>query len=71
VLISGPLYRAINWLPLAALSLCIMALAGIAILVIARMPIRGLRDDGVGLKGYEKQKDVEMEATAPTNEAEK
>jgi hypothetical protein len=48
-----------------------MALAGIAILVIARMPIRGLRDDGVGLKGYEKQKDVEMEATAPTNEAEK
>jgi hypothetical protein len=48
-----------------------MALAGIVILVVARVPIRGLRDDGVGLKGYEKQKDVEMEATpaaAPTNE---
>lgn len=66
VLISGPLYKAIDWLPIAALSLCIIGLAAVAILAIWRLPLRGLRDDGVGYKGYKKQKDqaeVEMEDT--------
>ena len=66
MLISGPLYRAINWLPLAGLALCIMGLAAISILAIARLPIRGMRDDGVGLKGYKKQKDEEV-AMEPKN----
>ncbi|KAI9004982.1 major facilitator superfamily domain-containing protein [Hyaloraphidium curvatum] len=57
VLISGPLYQAIHWLPLAGLALCLIGLAAIAILAVARLPIRGLRDGGMSAMDYKPQTD--------------
>lgn len=60
-LISAPLYRGIDWAPICAISMALMGLAAISMLAVTRLPLRGLRDDNVGLKGYERQpKDEEV-----------
>ncbi|KXS14042.1 MFS general substrate transporter [Gonapodya prolifera JEL478] len=55
-----PLYRTINWVPLAILGVAIIGLTVSIILAIMRLPIRGLIDDVHGLKGYKREeKDTE------------
>ncbi|KAI9015963.1 major facilitator superfamily domain-containing protein [Hyaloraphidium curvatum] len=60
-IVAAPLYKAVSWTTIAAISCCMIGLAAVSILAIARLPMRGLRDDLFGVKGYVRQpKDEEI-----------
>lgn len=70
-LISAPLYRAVNWNVIAAISMALMGLAALTMLAIFRLPMKGMRDDFVGRKGYVRQpKDAEIGETGVKEEVE-